>query len=143
MQSEKSAERIDRNKIPRAAALAVGYSIAANLIARQLLSLIIEFPPGFLPLTPGAIAVFTLVGTAMGGVVFWLLARALPNPLRPFQVIAWAALVLSILPNLALLANPQMAPMPGGSALGYGVLIVFHVIAGVITIFVLTRMSRA
>jgi len=143
MQSEKSAPMIDRNKIPRAAALAVGYSIAANLIARQLLSLIIEFPPGFLPLTPGAIAVFTLVGTAMGGVVFWLLARALPNPLRPFQVIAWAALVLSILPNLALMANPQMAPMPGGNALGFGVLIVFHVIAGVITIFVLTRMSRA
>jgi len=41
------------------------------------------------------------------------------------------------------MANPQMAPMPGGNALGFGVLIVFHVIAGVITIFVLTRMSRA
>lgn len=143
MQSEKSTPTIDRNKIPRAAALAVGYSVAANLIARQLLSLVIEFPSGFLPLTPGPIAVFTLLGTAMGGLVFWLLARALPNPLRPFQVIAWAALVLSILPNLALMANPQMSPIPGGSALAYGVLIVFHVIAGVITIFVLTRMSRA
>lgn len=143
MQSEKSTPTVDRNKIPRAAALAVGYSVAANLIARQLLSLVIEFPPGFLPLTAGPIAVFTLLGTAMGGVVFWLVARALPNPLRLFQVIAWAALVLSILPNLALMANPQMAPMPGGNATAFGVLIVFHVIAGVITILVLTRMSRA
>lgn len=142
MDSTQTSPTIDRNKIPRAAALAVGYSVAANLIARQLLSLVIEFPAGFLPLTPGAIAVFTLIGTALGGVVFWLMARALPNPLRPFQVIAWAALALSVIPNLGLMANPQMAPMPGGTPQAFGVLIVFHVIAGLITIFVLTRMTR-
>ncbi|MFN7036009.1 MAG: hypothetical protein ACK4SN_06535, partial [Bellilinea sp.] len=82
MASSSSSATVVRDKIPRAAALAVGYSVAANLIARQLLSLVIEFPAGFLPLTPGAIAVFTLIGTALGGVVFWLMARALPNPLR-------------------------------------------------------------
>lgn len=142
MDSPHTSPTVDRNKIPRAAALAVGYSVAANLIARQLLSLVIEFPPGFLPLTPGAIAVFTFIGTALGGLVFWLMARALPNPLRPFQVIAWVALVLSILPNLALMGNPQMAPMPGGTPQAFGVLIVFHIIAGVITIFVLSRMTR-
>lgn len=142
MDSTQTSPTIDRNKIPRAAALAVGYSVAANLIARQLLSLVIEFPAGFLPLTPGAIAVFTLIGTALGGLVFWLMARALPNPLRPFQVIAWAALALSVIPNLGLMANPQMAPMPGGTPQAFGVLIVFHVIAGLITIFVLTRMTR-
>ncbi len=142
MDSTQTSPTIDRNKIPRAAALAVGYSVAANLIARQLLSLVIEFPVGFLPLTPGAIAVFTLIGTALGGVVFWLMARALPNPLRPFQVIAWAALALSVIPNLGLMANPQMAPMPGGTPQAFGVLIVFHLIAGVITIFVLSRMTR-
>ena len=142
MDSTQTSPTIDRNKIPRAAALAVGYSVAANLIARQLLSLVIEFPAGFLPLTPGAIAVFTLIGTALGGVVFWLMARALPNPLRPFQLIAWAALALSVIPNLGLMANPQMAPMPGGTPQAFGVLIVFHLIAGVITIFVLSRMTR-
>lgn len=137
-----SSTTVDRNKIPRAAALAVGYSVAANLIARQLLGQVIEFPAGFLPLTPGPIAVFTLIGTAMGGLVFWLMARALPNPLRPFQVVALAALVLSIIPNLVLMGNPQMAPMPGGTPQAFGVLIVFHVIAGLITIFVLSRMTR-
>ncbi len=142
MASIQSSSTVDRNKIPRAAALAVGYSVAANLIARQLLSLVVEFPAGFLPLTPGPIAVFTLIGTALGGLVFWLLARALPNPLRPFQIIAWAALILSCVPNFLLMANPQMAPMPGGTPQAFGVLIVFHLIAGVITIFVLTRMSR-
>lgn len=139
---KSSSTTVDRNKIPRAAALAVGYSVAANLIARQLLGQVIEFPAGFLPLTPGPIAVFTLIGTAMGGLVFWLMARALPNPLRPFQVVALVALVLSIIPNLVLMANPQMAPMPGGTPQAFGVLIVFHVIAGLITIFVLSRMTR-
>lgn len=137
-----SSTIVDRNKIPRAAALAVGYSVAANLIARQLLGQVIEFPAGFLPLTPGPIAVFTLIGTAMGGLVFWLMARALPNPLRPFQVVALVALVLSCIPNFYLMANPQMAPMPGGTPQAFGVLIVFHVIAGLITIFVLSRMTR-
>ncbi|HAD07738.1 MAG TPA: hypothetical protein DCE76_11335 [Anaerolineaceae bacterium] len=137
-----SSTTVDRNKIPRAAALAVGYSVAANLIARQLLGQVIEFPAGFLPLTPGPIAVFTLIGTAMGGLVFWLMARVLPNPLRPFQAVALAALVLSIIPNLVLMGNPQMAPMPGGTPQAFGVLIVFHVIAGLITIFVLSRMTR-
>lgn len=139
---KSSSTTVDRNKIPRAAALAVGYSVAANLIARQLLGQVIEFPAGFLPLTPGPIAVFTLIGTAMGGLVFWLMARALPNPLRPFQVVALAALVLSIIPNFVLMGNPQMAPMPGGTPQAFGVLIVFHVIAGLITIFVLSRMTR-
>jgi len=142
MTSSQTFPTVNRDKIPRAAVLAVGYSVVANLIARQLLSLVIEFPPGFLPLTPGAIAVFTLIGTALGGLVFWLMARAMPNPLRLFQAIAWAALALSILPNLGLMVNPQMAPIPGGTSLAYGVLIVFHVIAGVITISVLSRMTR-
>ncbi len=142
MTSSSSSTTVDRTKIPRAAVLAVGYSVAANLIARQLLSLVIEVPAGFLPLTAGAIAVFTLIGTGLGGLVFWLMARMLSNPLRPFQVVALAALGLSIIPNLFLMTNPQMAPMPGGTPQAFGVLIVFHLIAGVITIFVLSRMTR-
>lgn len=142
MTSSSSSAPVDRDKIPRAATLAVGYSVAANLIARQLLARVIEFPAGFLPLAPGAIAVFTLVGTAMGGLVFWLMARALPNPLRPFQVVALAVLVLSCVPNVLWMLNPQTAPVPGGTPQAFGVLMVFHVIAGLITIFVLSRMTR-
>jgi CHASE3 domain sensor protein len=38
-----------------------------------------------------------------------------------------------------MMANPGMMPFPGGSALTFGVLIVFHVVAGLVSVWVLTR----
>jgi hypothetical protein len=53
--------------------------------------------------------------------------------------VAMVVLVLSIIPNFVMMANPGMMPFPGGSALTFGVLIVFHVVAGLVSVWVLTR----
>jgi hypothetical protein len=39
------------------------------------------------------------------------------------------------------MANPAAAPMPGGSAAYYGLLIVFHLVAGIIAIVLLPRLA--
>ncbi len=142
MSSMSAQSEINRARILPAAILAVALSIGANLLTLFVLKALLSLPAEFPPLTPGAVAFFTLLGTSMGSLVFALVVRLSARPLVTFQRIAWAALVLSIIPNLGLMANPAAAPFPGGSALAFGVLIVFHVIAGVITIFVLTRISQ-
>jgi hypothetical protein len=41
-----------------------------------------------------------------------------------------------------MMANPAAAPFPGASALAFGVLIVFHIVAGLVAILVLTRLTK-
>jgi hypothetical protein len=61
-----------------------------------------------------------------------MLEKRSQNPARTFWWVAIVALLLSILPNLGLMADPSAAPMPGGTAQANGVLIVFHFVAGLV-----------
>ncbi len=38
--------------------------------------------------------------------------------------------------------NPTAMPFPGGSALAFGVLILFHVVAAIVAVGVLTTLTR-
>jgi len=122
--------------------LGVFAALACNLIARALLFGILPLPEQFPPLQPTAIAIFTVIGTGLAAIVFALVVRFTAAPIRVFRLIAIAALVVSILPNLALMANPSSAPFPGGSALAYGVLCIFHGIAAVVCVVVLTTLTK-
>lgn len=123
--------------------IAVVAAIAANLIVRALLFAWLDLPAGFPPLQPGAIIFFTIVGVGLGAVVYAMVARRSMQPARTFTWIAITALVVSILPNLGLMLNPAAGPFPGGSPLAYGILILFHIIAGFIAIGVITRLGRS
>ena len=77
-----------------------------------------------------------------------------PAPPRPFDLSGWLnrniifvlvaviALVLSIIPNFMAAANPAMFPFPGGTATAFLVLVLFHIIAAVVSVVVLFRMAR-
>lgn len=124
-----------------AALASVAAAVAANLIAFFIVRAFVDLPPDFPPLTVGAIAFFTILGTGLGALVFAWLARRSATPVRTYVRIAVVALVLSVIPNFLAAANPAMFPFPGGDATAFLVLTLFHVIAAVVSVVVLVRLA--
>ncbi|MCU0508380.1 MAG: DUF6069 family protein [Anaerolineae bacterium] len=126
----------------RAGLITVVVAVAANLIVRAILGLFMTFDPAFLPLTFGPIAIFTALGVALGALVFAFIARRSARPNRTWRIVAVVALIVSILPNFASMANPSAMPFPGGTAAGFAVLILFHIVAGLVAIVLLPRLAH-
>jgi hypothetical protein len=116
--------------------------VLANWAARALLYAIVPLDPAFPPFSYSSIAIFTVLGVGLGAFVFALIAKRFPHPSRTFRIVALAALVVSIVPNFSLMANPSAGPFPGGSATAYAVLIVFHLVAGAVAIILLPALVR-
>ncbi|MBO9360941.1 DUF6069 family protein [Thermoflexus sp.] len=122
--------------------LTIGLAVGANLIVRELLMALISLPREFPPLQPWAIALFTALGVAGAVGVFWVVARLSPRPLRTYRIVAGIALVLSAVPNLALLgADPRSVPFPGLAPLPVLILLVFHVVAAAVSVGLLTTLT--
>lgn len=133
---------VDRSKLLVAGLASVAAAVAANLIAFFIVRAFVDLPPDFPPLTVGAIAFFTILGTGLGALVFAWLARRSATPVRTYVRIAVVALVLSVIPNFLAAANPAMFPFPGGTATAFLVLVLFHVIAAVVSVVVLFRLAK-
>lgn len=141
--SVSSVNGVDRGKLPVAGLASVAAAVVANLIALFIARAIFDLPAGFPPLTAGAVTFFTVIGTSLGALVFWWLSRRSATPVRTYRIVAVVALVVSIIPNLLAAINPAMFPFPGGTATAFLVLVIFHVIATVVSVGVLTRLARA
>lgn len=137
-----ASKGVATRKIPLATLVAVVASIAANLIVLFGLSFLVEYPAGFQPLTAIPVALFTTIGVVGAGIAFAIVARLARNPVGTYRLVALIALVLSIIPNILLVMNPASAPMPGGTSAAYGVLIVFHVVAALVSVSVITGMTN-
>ena len=128
-------ERIASGRRLRVGALAISASVVANLIIRiifvNLLGIGTEFPP----LGWGPPIVFTIIGVLGAVGVFAIIARFSKHPIRLFRIIALVVLVLSLLPDIGLLSANNMPGTSLGSVLA---LMLMHVAAGAITIWLLT-----
>ena len=140
--NKQAANGIDRRKLLVASLASIAAAVAANLVAFFIARAMFDLPADFPPLSVGAITFFTVLGTGLGALVFALLVRRSAAPVRTYWIIAIVALMLSILPNFLAAANPVLFPFPGGTATAFLVLTLFHVIAAVVSVVVLTRMSR-
>lgn len=137
--SASGSTKLSNRQVLTNTGLAILASVAANLVTLFALDLFIDFPAGFLPLTPLPIILFTSLFIAIGGGVLWLMNRWIANPLPAFRVVAIVALLLSIIPNIASMINPASFPMPGATSEGFGILIVFHFVAGIVATILLSR----
>jgi cell division protein FtsW (lipid II flippase) len=121
--------------------LVVGASLAlvatvANVALAMALRSWLRVPAGFEPLTTPAVASLTIVGMVAATGVFAWAARARPDPIRTFLMIATVGLVLSLLPDLGIWAT---AAFHGTTAAGILSLMTLHVVAAGCAVAILTR----
>lgn len=142
MTSTQPAKQVDTSKIWRTGALAVVGSVVANLVAYFIVRALFDLPApaDFPPLSPAAVGGLTALFTLVGVVVFAVVARRADNPMRAYWIIATIAVVLISIPNVISAMNPNAVPFPFAepSASGFLILIVFHIIAYLITAWTLT-----
>ncbi len=138
---------IDSNRrFPNAFLLKAGLfsligAVFANILARFVLGLLMPLTPDFQPFSYGAITFFTVMFTAIGVIVLWVVNRLVSSPLRVYNLIGVIAFFLSLAPNLMGAANPAAMPM-GGKGGDYLLLIVFHVVAAIAFLGILNVMAR-
>ena len=140
-QVETTPARIPAGRIWRAGLIAIVASVAANLLIRWVLLLIFDISPEFPPFYAAPIALLTAIGGLLATVTYWIITRVSKRPVRTFWIVAIIALLISLLPDLASAMSPESVPVPGVTATAFLLLMIFHVVAAVVDVLVLTRMS--
>jgi hypothetical protein len=130
-QTSTTAKNISTGLVWKAGLLSIAAAVAANLLVSAILIPAMGLSPDFPPYSPISITLFTTIGLFFGLLAFMVLRRFTQNPVRIYTVLALVGMLVSIIPNLGAMANPQGMPFPGSSQ-DYGVLIVFHVVGALV-----------
>ena len=132
-----SASSIQLKKLWWAGPLTVLTAIVGVLIVRAVAMAILPAPyaPGramlMLPI------ILTLILCTGAVLVFALVGRFAKNPIRAYLIISSIFLVISFLPDIAAVS----APFPGAGWPYSITLMIMHVVAGFITVFMLLRLT--
>ena len=135
----KSANSVELRKLWWVGPLTVLAAIVGVLIVRTIARLILQPPyaPGLamfmIPI------VLTLVLCTAAVLVFALVGRFAKNPVRTYIIISFVFLIISFLPDIA----AASMRMPGAGWPYSITLMIMHVVAGVITVLMLTRLTVA
>jgi hypothetical protein len=135
----KSANSVELRKLWWAGPLTVLAAIVGVLIVRAVARMILQPPyaPGLaMIMIP---IVLTLVLCMAAVLVFALVGRFAKNPVRTYLIISFVFLVISFLPDIA----AASMRMPGAGWPYSITLMIMHVVAGVITVLMLTRLTVA
>jgi hypothetical protein len=112
--------------------LAVPLNLAIEALARQAFAV----PPEFEPFH-GTVAPYTVGGVILAGAAFAVVRRFARDPVRAYVRIAIVALVLSWIPDVALLFINE----PGATVPAVAALMVMHAVAAAIVVTLLVRMA--
>ena len=110
-----------------AGAAAAVVNVAVSAIARGPF----DASDDFAPLTPGPIVLWTILGAIVGALGWRLIVAKKANSRALLAKLVPTVLVLSFLPDLALLATDTM---PGQTTAGVLALMVMHVLTAVIAV---------
>ncbi len=125
-----------RSAVSIATALRTG-AVAAVIAAvtNVVISAIARGPLGasddFVPLTPGPIVMWTVLGAIIGAVGWRLIVNRSARSRALLKTLVPAVLVLSLIPDVALLATGSTA---GQTTAGVAALMVMHVVTAVIAV---------
>lgn len=135
----KSANSIELRKLWWVGPLTVLAAIVGVLIVRMLARMVLQPPyaPGLqvimIPI------VLTLVLCTAAVLVFALVGRFAKNPVRTYIIISFVFLIISFLPDIA----TASMRMPGAGWHYAITLMIMHVVAGLITVLMLTKLTVA
>jgi hypothetical protein len=113
-------------------------------VANVVISAIARGPLGardeFVPLTPGPVVLWTVLGSLIGAVGWRLIVNTSAHSRALLTTLVPTVLVLSLIPDIALLATDSVA---GQTTAGVMALMVMHVVTAVIAVTAYRRVMPA
>jgi hypothetical protein len=139
MSTASTTSSIQLKKLWWVGPLTVLAAVIGVLIVRAIAMAIL--PP---PYAPGLEVIMasislTVVFCAAAVIVFALVARYAKNPVRTYVIISSIFLVISFLPDIAVVSMP----LPGVGWPYAITLMIMHVVAGFITVYMLIRLTKS
>ncbi|HEX5992137.1 MAG TPA: DUF6069 family protein [Thermomicrobiales bacterium] len=114
-------------------------AVLANLLVFLIGSVVVGYDPQFVVLAnvSGTI-LFTVVPAVVAVLLYAALIRFTSNPARIFTNIAVVVLIISLIPDLTYIPT-----VPGASTGQTAILMLMHVVAAVVIVSMLTRLTRS
>jgi hypothetical protein len=132
---ENDSDRDKRRSVARGLGRGRRGQLGRQCGGRRSLARDPQLPSNFVNITPPNIIPITLVGVAAAVIVFAVVARVAPDPLRTYTfVVAPLGLIVSWLFDVALYVTRAF---PGTTGRGAVALMFLHVTTGVITVLLL------
>ena len=117
----------------------VAAAVIANLLVYALGSAVVGYDPGFIVLANASGTIlFTVVPAIVAVLLYAALMRFTSNPARIFTNIAVVVLIVSLIPDLTYIPS-----LPGATSGQTAVLMLMHVVAAVVIVSMLTRLTRS
>ena len=120
----------------RVGLLTVIAAVIVNILITLVAKALFPVAPTFIPLQLGPVIVFTVIGVVGAVIAFTLLVLWATHPVLLFQRIAWAVLLVSLIPDLLL---PFIGLFPGTTFPEVGALLLMHVATALICLGILSR----
>ena len=133
-------KEVDSSRIWLGGLVTIVLAVIGNLILVWLAKMLLPIPAEFEPLQLVRVSIFTIIGVLGGVIVYAVLANRANHPIRTYQRVAWIVLILSFIPDIAMLFVDFM---PGATVTAVIILMLTHVVAGLIAIYVLPALTRA
>lgn len=129
-------QNLNLRRLTGAGLVAAVVAAVGNIIVLMITEALFTIPASFEPFNMTPIALFSVVGVVGATVVFGLLVRYTQRPVRWFWIVSVVVLLLSFIPNIALLVTDAMS---GTTVAGVIALMIMHVVAAAAAVGFLTR----
>jgi hypothetical protein len=136
----ETTKRVVAGRLWWAGPLVIAAAIVANTLIRLAAVAVLQPDPAFMPLTPMNPIGLTFVGVLAAVIVFAVVARFARRPVTTFKRIALVALIVSLVPDVLMLATGFL---PGTTLANVLALMLMHVVAWAISVYGLTALTRA
>ena len=133
--------RVNLSRLVWVGPLTVLVAIAVVLAVRAVAFALLDLPAAFPPLTYQALLFFTVVLTSIAVAVFAVVAKRSVDPAGTYRRIALIALLVSLLPDLALPFADAPDPAQAATWPAVFVLMVMHVAVWWPTVRILTTLG--
>ena len=118
-------------------------SVVTNLLLRWIAVAALDIPADFPPLAAAPPTIFfTVIGVVTATLVWTGVRKFASRPERTFQIVAFVALLVSLVPDLWLLTDGGGSAFPGATLSGAATLMAQHAAAAGIVVWLFTMRGR-
>ena len=113
-------------------------AVVANVLVFYIGSAFVSYDPQFLPLMgAGPAVMFTVVPAIVAVLLYAALLRFVRNPERVFVIISIVVFIVTLIPDFIYIPD-----VPGATVGQTTILILMHVVAAIVIVLMLTRLTR-